>query len=89
MRGALLAVALATVACGKPCQELAKAVCARATDVCEDFRARAKRAQDAEQTRCQEELGRIDAVIADQRYKRLILGHFRGLGETTSPGGGR
>src|SRR5204863_3369090 len=87
--GLAVAFGLGAVACGNPCDKLAKAVCDKAKDqkICDSFTAKAK---SMDKNVCKEQIKTVDAIVlglqAVEKAKDVGKNLLQGLGNKLMDG---
>ena len=74
MLGALVALSLAAIGCGNPCEKLAKAVCDKVKDakICEAQKARAKSLGEPDKDKCKSQLQSLDKFVEGlQKFQQM------------------
>ena len=81
--GALVTLSFLSLACGNPCQKLAKAVCDKVKDpkICEAQKARAKASADADKEKCKAQLQNIDKFVEGLQKFQQMKDMFKDFGD--------
>ncbi len=81
---ALVAMSFGTLACGNPCEKLAKAVCDKVKDpkICDAQKARAKAAtSDADKEKCKARLQNVDKFVEGLQKFQQMKDMFKDFGD--------